>query len=222
MNTPSITIAPHPLLDVIVLHSVLPRPLQRMRTPAELLALLASPDSVAGEVPMRSSDAVRAAIRDLLRHGGFKPTGRSKPASEYLAKAVEKGTLSAERPINPVVDVGNVASLHSGLPISVVDASRCRSPLSIAVAEPGASYVFNRAEQVIDVGGLLCLHDADGPCANAVKDAQRTKTTDDTTETLTVVWGTTELPGRTEETATWYQLLLQSMGVTATRLSVDA
>ena len=60
-------------------------------------------------------------VRNLLRHGGFKPSGRSKPASEYLISAVEKGRLGS---INAAVDCCNVASLHSGLPISVVDVGR--------------------------------------------------------------------------------------------------
>jgi hypothetical protein len=65
---------------------------------------------------------------------------------------------------------------------------------------------------VIDVAGLLCLFDAEGPCANAVKDAQRTKTTPETTRTLSVVWGTTALPGRTAATVRWYETLLSAVG----------
>ena len=112
------------------------------------------------------------------------------------------------------VDTCNAVSLHSGLPISVVDLDRARPPLRIAVAPAGASYVFNASGQVIDVGGLLCLGDADGPCANGVKDAQRTKTSATTTRTLSVVWGTRGLPGRTTETAAWYRRLLEEVGAT--------
>ena len=143
------------------------------------------------------------------RHGGFKPTGRSKPASEYLLKAVEEGRLSS---INLAVDICNAVSLHSGLPISVVDLDLVKPPLRIGVAEPGMSYVFNAAGQSIDLGGLLCLFDAEGPCGNAVKDAQRTKTGPATTRTLTVIWGTTELAGRAPRAEEWYRQLLQEQG----------
>jgi hypothetical protein len=61
--------------------------------------------------------------------------------------------------------------------------------LRVEVPPPGSKYVFNRSGQEIDVGGLLCLADADGPCANAVKDAQRTKTSPTTQRVLAVVWG---------------------------------
>src|SRR5205823_7802756 len=92
--------------------------------------------------PLQSDDTVREVIRALLRHGGFKPTGRSKPASEYLIKAVAEGLLSS---INLAVDVCNIVSLHSGLPISVVDLDRAREPFRVGLAPVGASYIFNTA-----------------------------------------------------------------------------
>jgi len=145
----------------------------------------------------------------LLRHGGFKPTGRSKPASEYLLKAVRDNLLA---PINLVVDVCNVVSLHSGLPISVIDLERAREPLRVGLAAAGDTYVFNASGQTIDLGGLLCLFDADGPCANAVKDAQRTKTGASTRRTLSLIWGTVAIPGRTAHTGSWYRSLLEQHG----------
>ena len=165
--------------------------------------------SATATAPLGSSDEVRASVRDLLRHGGYKPTGRGKPASEYLVRAVGEGALSA---INLAVDVCNAVSVHSGLPISVVDLSRAKAPFHIAVASPGGAYVFNASGHSIDLSGLLCLFDADGPCANAVKDSQRTKTTPQTTQMLSVVWGTSALPGRTASTCTWYRQLLEGAG----------
>ena len=44
----------------------------------------------------------------MMRHGGYKPTGRGKPASEYLVKAAGNGKLGA---INLAVDSCNVVSL---------------------------------------------------------------------------------------------------------------
>ncbi len=170
-----------------------------------LQALLA-PEAAA---PLHSDDSVREAVRRLLRQGGFKPTGRSKPASEYLIKAAAEGRLTS---INLAVDACNAASLHSGLPISVVDADRAQAPFRIELASAGTSYVFNAAGQTIGLEGLLCLFDAEGPCANAVKDAQRTKTTPQTRRTLSVIWGTVELPGRTAATEKWYRSLLEEHG----------
>ena len=64
----------------------------------------------------------------------------------------------------------------------------------------------------IDLAGLVCLFDAEGPCANAVKDSQRTKTHPGTTRTLSVIWGTTADPGRPDQTARWYRELLERLG----------
>lgn len=201
-----LNVDPHPLLDLRAFVTTFPRPLAELPSPGGLLAGLAL-DFAA---PLRSDDAVRGAVRDLLRHGGiFKPTGRSKPASEFLLKAASDGSLAG---INAAVDACNVASLHSGLPISVVDLDRATPPLRVALPPDKTTYVFNASGQVIDIGGLVSLWDAEGPCAGPVKDSQRTKTHPGTTRTLSLVWGTKALPGRAEQTTTWYRDLLHTLG----------
>src|SRR6516165_8643356 len=173
-------IDPHPLLDLRAFVTHFRQPLGGLPASPELLALF----HMDAAAPLHSSDEVREAVRTLLRHGGFKPTGRSKPASEYLLKAVGEGRLSS---INLAVDACNAVSLHSGLPASVVDLDRARVPFHVGVAAAGLSYVFNPSGQVMDIGGLVCLADADGPCGNAVKDAQRTKTGSNTCRTLSLI-----------------------------------
>ena len=200
----------HPLLELAVVCVDLDRPLASYETPARALALFEDlAHAPAAEEP------TKGAIRRMLRRGGFKPAGRSKPASEYLVAARSKGRLG---PINCAVDLCNAASLHTGVPISVVDRHRLEGAGRVAVASAGASYVFNHAGQVIDCTGLLCLSDDRGPCANAVKDSQRTKTHEGTTRTLTVIWGTSALPGRAEEAYRWHAELLRDRGVEVTRL----
>jgi DNA/RNA-binding domain of Phe-tRNA-synthetase-like protein len=179
-----------------------------MPSPAWLVDLLRSD----AEAPLQADDAVRAAGRELLRRGGFKPKGRNKPAAEYLRQAAGEGTLVS---INPAVDAANAVSLHSGLALSVVDRDVLQEPLRVSTAGPGASFVFNPAGQVIELEGLLCLFDAAGPCANAVKDAQRTKTGPATRRTLGLIWGTAALPGRTAAALAWYRELLARLGCSA-------
>jgi len=170
------------------------------------------------EAPLERSEELRKAVRDLLRHGGYKPSGRGKPASEYLVRAASEGTLDS---INLVVDACNVVSLHSGLPISVVDLDRAQPPLRVGLAGEAAHYVFNATGQEIKVAGLLCLHDADGPCANAVKDSQRTKIDDATTRTLSLVWGTREFTEQTDRATAWYRDLLERAGAVTRGVPVD-
>lgn len=202
-----ISIDPHPLLEAATFTATFPKSLGELGSVEAITALL----KLDAPAPLKSDDAVREAVRKLLRHGGYKPTGRGKPASEYLIRAVGEGALGS---INAAVDACNVASLHSGLPISVVDLSLAKAPFRLGVAPEGSTYVFNQGGQTIDLGGLLCLFDAEGPCANAVKDAQRTKTTPATTQVLVVVWGTNALPGRAAQTAKWYRELLEGVGAT--------
>ncbi|MBL8950123.1 MAG: hypothetical protein JNK82_05060 [Myxococcaceae bacterium] len=196
---------PHPLLDARAFTTVFPKPMESLGTARQLLALL----KPGAQAPLASDDTVRGAVRDLLRHGGYKPTGRGKPASEYLIRAVSEGALSS---INAAVDCCNAVSLHSGLPISVVDLELAKPPFRVGLAPAGTEYVFNASGQTIDVEGLLCLFDEAGACANAVKDSQRTKTRPQTTKTLTVIWGTSALPGRSEKTFAWYRELLAALG----------
>jgi DNA/RNA-binding domain of Phe-tRNA-synthetase-like protein len=184
----------------------LPCALEALPAPDWLAALLAA----YAAAPLRPDEALRTAVRGMLRQRGYRPTGRGKPSSEYLAGAAREGRLA---PINAIVDAGNAVSLHSGLPISVVDLDRTQAPLRIAVAAAGATYAFNRSGQQIDVGGLPCLFDAEGPCANAVKDAQRTKTDAATVRVLAIVWGLLgPHAAHTERTAVWLDEVFTRLG----------
>ncbi len=208
-----ITIDPHPLLRVTAFVTEFPSPL------AELTASPIALEELRLEThaPVSADDALRGAVRDLLRHGGYKPTGRGKPASEYLLRVATDGALGS---INAAVDPCNAVSLHSGLPISVVDLARATGPFRIGVAPKGTSYVFNASGQEIDIGGLLCLFDADGPCANAVRDAQRTKTNGDTTRTLSVVWAPLTYGAQLAQATVWYRRMLEQAGATTVEADV--
>ena len=201
----TVALAPYPGLAVSVVRTAFPRRLAEIETPASARNALAL-DAL---TPVSREDDVRLAVRDLLRARGYKPTGRGKPASEYLVKAAEGGFLG---PINAAVDVCNAISLHSGLPISVVDLGRAAPPFRIAPGDPGDAYVFNASGHEIKLDGLLCLRDATGPCANPVRDSQRTKTHDATRETLSVIWAPESLTDRLERTTDWYRQSLAASG----------
>lgn len=200
-----LTVSPHPDLCLGAFALTLPGPLGDLEVPGWLRDL-ARDDAAA---PVRRDEAVRQAMRDLLRHDGYKPTGRGKPAAEYLVRAAAEGPLPE---INLVVDLINVVSLHAGLSISVVDRDRLSAPLAVRRADPGASYVFNASGQEIALGGLLCLHDAQGPCANAVKDAQRTKTHAATTRALLLVWGSERVQDTSRGASAWLRELAGRVG----------
>jgi DNA/RNA-binding domain of Phe-tRNA-synthetase-like protein len=202
----NLAVEPHPHLELRAFVTRFPAGLAR-GSPSALTALLA----IGAPTPFLGTEPPRAAIRDMLRFGGYKPTGRGKPASEYLVRAASEGALAS---INLAVDACNVVSLHTGIPISVIDLDRARAPLAVRIGPPSSSYVFNASGQTIDVAGLLCLFDADGPCANAVKDSQRTKTQAETHATLSLLWSARSLAALTDRACAWYRELLASAGAT--------
>lgn len=209
MTDLTIEIEPHPILDAAVF--VLEHAADHDGEASDLVGrLLSISDQAIDQTPFElhrdesKYQVVKSAVRDLLRQHGYKPTGRGKPASEYLVRAVGEDKLGR---INPIVDTLNAVSLHSGLPISVVDLDKCSvhdSALKIAIAGKDSEYVFNASGQTMKLDGLLCLFDNDGPCANPVKDSQRTKTSDQTARSLIVIWGASPLPGHTAKTKDWF------------------
>ena len=209
-----VTVDPHPLLRAAWFTTTFPAPLGTLDSPSTVRALL----DADADAPLARDESVRAGVRDMLRVGGYKPTGRGKPASEYLVRAAGEGALGS---INLAVDACNAVSLHSGFPVSVVDLDRARPPFRVALAPPGATYVFNASGQEIDLGGLVCLFDADGPCANAVRDAQRTKTRAETTATLSVIWGCAGFEERLAAAERWYRALLADAGATTSDVTIE-
>ncbi len=134
------------------------------------------------------SAALKAAVRNLLRFGAYKPTGRGKPASEYLLNAAAEGTFPI---VNTLVDINNLVSVESLLPISLVDLDRAKADRFLCRrGREGESYAFNPSGQVLDLRDLLLLSrsPSDAPCATPVKDSQATKTHPATTRVLGVIY----------------------------------
>ena len=132
----------------------------------------------------------RAQSRNMLRNGEYKPTGRSKPASEYLLRAV----LSEEFPrINAPVDIINYISLKCMVPISLWDTDLAKSEAFVfRLGRPDESYVFNSADQVISLHDLICgfaVQDGvERPIVTPIKDSLATKTTQQTRNVAAVIY----------------------------------
>jgi len=208
-----IEVEQHPLLRPAAFTTTFPRPLGDLETPTWVMDLL----RLEAEAPLQRDEAVRARVRDMLRHWGHKPAGRGKPAAEYLVRAVDEGLLGS---INVAVDILNVVSLHSGFSIALVDLARAHPPFRVARGPDDGTYVFNASGQEMSLKGLICLYDAVGPCGNPVKDAQRVKTGAETTDTLTIIWGVAGFENRVERAVNWYRQLLDRMGASSRLVTV--
>lgn len=140
----------------------------------------------------------KAGVRALLRHGKYRASGRSKPASEFLLKAALEDRFP---PINPPVDVNNFVSLASGLPGTIFDLDRSGETLVLRRGRPGERYVFNTAGQDIDLEDLLLLArptaeapEEGEPCGNPVKDSMATKVASDTRRLVAVLYAPRDEP----------------------------
>lgn len=165
-------------------------------------------EAVARRAAEPPPEAVKKGVRDLLRWGGYKPSGRNKPASEYLLKVASQGEFPR---INVLVDINNLFSLETGLPMSVLDRELAlggEAPgLELRLGQPGEQYVFNHAGQVIDLKGLLCVARQGGEAlGNPVKDAMLAKTHEGTRDVLAVIYACADViqEGQLLQTARQY------------------
>ena len=195
----------HPLCFFVKL----PGPLGELELSADQRALLSL--DAAPSFPHPRDEALRQQVRDCLRLRGYKPTGRGKPASEYLIGAFEKGFFSPTTGINAAVDLCNLTSLHSGLPISVVDRDLLKGRLRIEWAPKETSYPFNPSGQLIDASGLVALCDEEGVSGTPVKDSQRTKTSPVTRSLLTVIWVPNSRKSHGADVLSWYKQQHQAL-----------
>jgi DNA/RNA-binding domain of Phe-tRNA-synthetase-like protein len=136
----------------------------------------------------------RKAVRGVLRIGGFSPTGRSKPASEYLLGDLkERGEFNH---ISGPVDVNNLFSLTSMLPISLLDADKLGSIVTVRIGQEGEGYVFNPSGQWLDVKRciVVCAGEPPGaPLGTPVKDSMAGKVFEGASHFLGVIYGASEL-----------------------------
>lgn len=192
-----------------------PRPLGDLPAPDWLVALCAVDGASPWPAPGESE---KTAVRDLLRAGGFSPAGRNKPCCEYIRAAAAKGEFPR---ISGPVDAVNALALHAAIPAGILDLDLLQPPLALIVAPKGASYVFNRSGQTLDLSGLLVITDGAGPCSSPIKDPMHAKTTDTTLRTLTIVWGTSAIAGRADGAVAWLIDVFARLGGSSRQVAVE-
>jgi DNA/RNA-binding domain of Phe-tRNA-synthetase-like protein len=150
--------------------------------------------------PTRFSEVTRTAVRDVLRKGGYKPTGRGKPASEFLLGAALDHGIPR---ISNLVDINNLMSLTHAHPISIFDAELLGLQVSIRFGREAEAYVFNPAGHQMDLRGLpvVCRGPQLEPVGNAVKDSMHCKVRPETRHVLAIVYGSSALPSALLEAA---------------------
>jgi len=179
-------LSPSPVHAVLVWAEEIDPP-TASKTPPDLLVEML--DQATRQLDAMLPEERKRAVRQMLRHGRYRPSGRGKPASEFLLRAAIDGQFPH---ISAPVDVNNAISLASGYPGSIFDASRSGKELLVRRGAAGESYVFNASGQTIDLTDLLLVcRRVDGewvPCGNPVKDSQETKIQAETRHVLGVLY----------------------------------
>lgn len=127
-------------------------------------------------------ETFRKETRDLLRKDDFKPSGRNKPASEYLYKTVRDNKFPR---VNSVVDINNFISLKYMVPISLWDLDLAGTTNYVfRLGQEEESYIFNESGQHISLKDLIVgckIHyQKETPIINPVRDSMSTKITTST------------------------------------------
>lgn len=187
-------------------------------SPPELEEILAALTAERKEV-LFPPDELKSAVRKLLRKGGFKPSGRNKPASEYLAQAAREDRFPY---INNLVDINNYISLYSGLPSSLLDRGKTGDQIRLRLGSESERYIFNNTGQEIDLKGLICLCRDDTapgtPYGNPVKDSMLGKLSNTTSSVIGIVYAPMDYIERDalEEFLQIFAELLQRFGHAST------
>ncbi|MCX7830712.1 MAG: phenylalanine--tRNA ligase beta subunit-related protein [Acidobacteria bacterium] len=139
------------------------------------------------------SEEIKRVVRNMLRYGKYKPSGRGKPASEYLWESAQEGRFPF---INNFVDCLNFVSLKSGLPISLIDIEKANTEnFKIRRGKSGESYIFNSAGQILNLEDLLLTAslESDEPFATPVKDSQKTKIDGNSKKITAIIYSPKEM-----------------------------
>ncbi|MDN5277957.1 MAG: hypothetical protein PWR01_1922 [Clostridiales bacterium] len=139
-------------------------------------------------------DHLQKGIRGLLKSFGFHPSGRNRPASEYLFKDLQN--RKEFNSINNIVDINNHISLKYHLPISVFDLDASGFNLCVRIGLEDENYVFNREGQVLSLKKLLLVarHGEDRTAIGSpVKDSQATKVFEATRNVIMFIYTSANL-----------------------------
>jgi len=146
-----------------------------LRASAELAALYTG--MTAGQIPETGE------TRKLYRAVGLDPT-KTRPSSEALLRRVVKGNELYR--VHPLVDLFNLISMTEQLSVGLYDESRIAAEsVAVQLGEEGWGFEGIRRGR-INVGGRLCVVDAEGPFGSPTADSERTSIQGDVERALAI------------------------------------
>ncbi len=125
-----------------------------------------------------------AETRALFHRLDIDPT-KTRPSSEALLRRVLQG--KGLPVVLPAVDVCNLCSLESQIPLGLYDRDLVRGTIRVRVGKPGEGYAGIRKQRV-NLGGRLMLADESGAFGAPTSDSLHTAVTATTTRLLVVLF----------------------------------
>lgn len=147
--------------------------------------------------------------RDVFKQ--FKTKKGARSSIEALLKRVQKG--NTVRPINPLVDLYNVASMTYGVPIGSEDTTKIAGDMHLGIAKGGEDFFPLGADvSAPTLEGEVCYFDDEGAVCRCFnwREAERTMITEDTSHAAIIIEAINEEQAeRAQEAQTALQALIK-------------
>jgi DNA/RNA-binding domain of Phe-tRNA-synthetase-like protein len=167
---------------------------------AELLAEMDAAMAKISALP--EPKAVLEGLAVLATRRGYKALGKDPARYRGSAEALLRRVISGKGlpQINTVVDVINLVSVESRLPVGLYDLAQVRGDVVFRAGRAGETYK-GIGKYDLNLENLPLFADAQGPHGSATSDSERTMVTPGTTEVLAILvsfGGVEGLPAWTE------------------------
>jgi len=142
----------------------------------------------------------------LATRRGYKALGKDPARYRGSAEALLRRIISGKGlpQINAVVDVINLLSVESRMPIGLYDLAHVHGDIVFRAGRPGETYK-GIGKYDLNLESLPLFADADGPHGSATSDSERTMVTAETTKVLAIIVSF----GGSETLTTWMQRLIE-------------
>lgn len=155
-------------------------------SPTELRAELKAREEEVGKLPERK--AVLGSSKILATRAGYKALGKDPARYRGSAEALLRRIIGGKSlpQINNVVDIINLVSVESRLPIGLYDLAHIEGDILFRVGRLGESYK-GIGKYDLNLEGLPLFSDAAGPHGSPTSDSLRTMITPATTRIAAIL-----------------------------------
>ena len=146
-----------------------------------------------GSVEKLTKNEIVQAYRKFYWRIGIDPT-KTRPSGEALARRVLRGKQLPK--INPIVDIGNVVSAETLVPIGIYDLDRATTPLTLRLTRGGEEFKPIGGKDVVLEKNIPVLVDSKGIVMHVYphRDSRLTCVTENTGKVLVLAAGVSGVP----------------------------